>query len=84
MLAIGASADSSQPKEPFREDCVARLNPKQAKAPVTMSATQLSHIGTLQLPSMKLQPKMIRTRWSRATREKTTAVIRRYALRDMA
>jgi hypothetical protein len=49
-----------------------------------MSATQLSHIGTLQLPSMALQPKMIRTRWSSAMREKMMAVIRRYALRDMA
>jgi hypothetical protein len=82
VLAIGASA--SQPKEPFREARVARLKPKYAKAPVTMSATQLSHIGTLQPPITALQPKMIRTRWSRATREKMTAVIRRYALRDMA
>jgi hypothetical protein len=49
-----------------------------------MSATQLNHIGALQLPSMAFQPKMIRTKWSRATREKMTAVIRRYALRDMA
>jgi hypothetical protein len=49
-----------------------------------MSATQLSHIGTLQLPSMALQPKMIRPRWIRAMREKMMAVIRRYALRDMA
>ena len=49
-----------------------------------MSATQLSQSGTLQLPSMALQPKMIRTKWSSAMREKMTAVVRRYALQDMA
>jgi hypothetical protein len=49
-----------------------------------MMPTQLSHIGTLQPPITALQPKTIRAKWSRAMREKMTAVVRRYALRDMA
>jgi hypothetical protein len=64
---------SSQLKEPFRGGCAARLNPKYAKAPATMRLTQLSHIGTLQLPITTLQPKTIRARCSRHTREKIEA-----------
>jgi hypothetical protein len=44
---------SAQRKVLDRKDCPARLNP-----PVTTTATQLSHIGTLQPPTVALQPKI--------------------------
>ena len=63
MLAVSfIRSRASQLKEPFRDDCAARLNPKYAKAPATMRPTQLSHIGTPQSPIKTLQPKTIRAR----------------------
>ena len=73
-----------QRKELDREDCPKRLNPNYARAIVTIRATQLSHLGTLQVPPCAPQPKTIRARWSNPTSEKMIAEVRRYALRDMA
>src|SRR6478752_5146747 len=39
------------------------LNPRRARPPATMRATQLTHFGTDQSPMMTVQSAKIRTRW---------------------
>src|SRR6478609_1470205 len=44
------------------------LNPRRARPPATMSATQLTDFGTDQSPMMTGHSSKIRTKWSNATR----------------
>jgi len=57
-----ASAYRVDPARQRRDRRAARLSPKQLKPPATMTAIQLSHIGTAQLPMKTDQSAKIRKR----------------------
>src|SRR5262245_6247964 len=72
MAVVGAAlvvAEAARNRFQYSSFAV-NLNPKRARPPATMSASQLTHIGTDQSPIITGHSIKIRTRWNSATKVK--------------